>query len=121
MSDREHPGKEPAAMVHWVHRVLLWGLVASSTFLLIGLVLALAFHESRPEGPPARLSALFAEMFRGDGVAALQIGLVILMLTPVARVVVLAIGWQQSGDRRFAAVAVLVFVLLMTSVWWGAG
>ena len=58
---------------------------------------------------------------KGDGTAILQLGLLVLMLTPVARVVVLAVGWLVDREWRFALVALFVFALLMTSLILGTG
>ena len=44
--------------------------------------------------------------------ALLQAGVVLLMLTPVARVTVLTLGLFRQGDRRFGLVSLAVLVVL---------
>ena len=53
--------------------------------------------------------------------AVMQLGLVILMLTPVARVLVLGLDWLLESDRVFAGVAATVLALLAISVVLGTG
>jgi uncharacterized membrane protein len=43
------------------------------------------------------------------------------MLTPILRVLVLAIGWLLEKEWRFAAIALCVLALLATSVVLGTG
>ncbi len=51
----------------------------------------------------------------------MTIGLLILMLTPIARVIVLGVDWLLEGERLFAAVAATVLTLLAISVVLGTG
>ncbi len=51
----------------------------------------------------------------GDRTAILDLGLLLLMLTPVLRVTILAIGWLTARQTRFALVALTVLLLLALS------
>ena len=115
-TETQHPPTEGHRLKKWVHYSLLAGLAASGLLLLAGLVIALVRREARPEGPPEPLPTVIRGALAGDGVACLDLGLLALMLTPVLRVCVLAIGWSLSGERRFAVVAAIVLATLSLSL-----
>ncbi|HEX14207.1 MAG: DUF1634 domain-containing protein [Desulfurella sp.] len=54
-----------------------------------------------------------------DPNATLFAGIVILMLTPVVRVLFLAIGYFIEGDLRFCFYSILVLLILIFSVYFG--
>lgn len=110
-----------AELRHWVHYSLLSGLVASSLLLVAGLALVLMRDEPRPAGPPAALLDTVRGVLAGQGIAMLDLGLLALMITPVLRVAVLAVGWSLAGWRRFAAIALTVLALLGASIFLGVG
>jgi uncharacterized membrane protein len=108
-------------LARWVHFVLLIGVVAAGLLMAVGLVIAVAGEQPRPVVQPHLLSSLPSRLADGNGIALIELGLLVLILTPVARVAVLTIGWLVGGDRRFAAVAASVLGLLALSVWLGLG
>lgn len=118
MVDRE---EGPGRLEHWVHRSLLAGLALSGLLVASGLGLALARGQPRPVGAPPALGVVFREASGGDGTAWMELGLLMLMATPVLRVAVLALGWGLAGERRFAAVALAVLGLLALSLALGVG
>jgi uncharacterized membrane protein len=103
-----------------VHRTLLTGLVASATLLVVGLVVVLVKHQPRPEAPP-ETSSLIRLALNGDGIALLDLGFLALMLTPLARVLILGLGWGIERNWHFAAVAFTVLGLLVISLFIGVG
>ena len=105
----------------WVRTVLLTGVIVGGTILAIGLCLIFAFHVERPDTDAVSIIVIVKGMLRGEPVAMLYTGLVILILTPVARVAILAVGWSLAGERRFAAVALIVLSLLCLSMTLGTG
>lgn len=96
-------------------------MLISGSLLSIGLTIALARSEVRPEGPPPEMLDTIALALSGRGDALLRCGLVLLMLTPVARVAVLMAGWFLQGDRRYALVSLVVLTLLSISIALGSG
>ena len=113
--------RDPPGLAHRVHRVLLAGVLAAGLLLAAGLAVAPAGGRPRPAGPPGPVRELPGRAAAGDGVALIELGLLVLIVTPAVRVAVLAGGWAAAGDRRFAAVAVVVLALLGLSVWLGLG
>lgn len=116
---RESPAS--GKLAHAVHSLLLWGLIISCAFLLIGLLLVFWRHEPRPVGFPEAGYALLRHAMQGNGVAILNLGLLILILTPSFRVLVLVIGWSLDRDWLFAAIALCVLILLAMSLRLGVG
>jgi uncharacterized membrane protein len=107
-----------AKAVHWT---LLIGLVASGLLFIAGLLVVVVKNQPRPEGPPPAISVLFPLALTGDGVALLNLGFLTLMLTPLARVLILGIGWGTERNWHFAAIAFIVLGLLSISLVIGVG
>jgi hypothetical protein len=116
-------GRRPRArgLERAVHRSLLGGLLASGLLLVAGLAIVLATGEQRGAGPPPPFATLLAGAAAGRGVAIVDVGLLILMLTPALRVAVLGFGWARARELRFALVAASVLALLVVSVLLGVG
>jgi uncharacterized membrane protein len=115
------PAKRGPTLNRWVHGTLLVGVGLSGVLLALGLIIIFVRHQPRPEGPPPGLSHLLRGALAGDGLSIIDLALVVLMLTPLFRVAVLALGWFLSGERRFAVVALVVLSLLVLSLALGVG
>jgi uncharacterized membrane protein len=76
-------------------RLLFAGVMSSAICLGVGLVLAVA------GAYPAAANAI------------LTIGLVILMITPIGRVVASLVVYARQGDWFFVATTIMVFVVLL--------
>jgi uncharacterized membrane protein len=112
--------KEDERLAHTISWTLFSGLTASVFLFIVGWLLILREgtsenrHVQQARGWPARV-------LHGDGAAILELGLLVLMLTPVARVLILAVGWFRSRDRTFSLIAFFVLALLTLSVLLGTG
>jgi uncharacterized membrane protein len=101
-----------------VSRVLSIGLGTTVVLLLAGVVVALA----RPDVPLAH-EASIADLPRA--LAALEpggfflLGLLVLVATPVARVVVLGLGYARRREWMFVGFSAVVLAVLVLSVIWG--
>lgn len=84
-----------------IGRVLRAGVGTSSVCMAVGLVLSLA----APTGGVASPAAT----------ALLQVGILILLCTPVARVVISTIEYVAARDWPFAALTAIVLVELFAS------
>jgi uncharacterized membrane protein len=56
-----------------------------------------------------------------SGVALMELGVLLLLLTPVLRVLVLALGWTARREARMAFISLIVLALLAISVLFGMG
>jgi uncharacterized membrane protein len=76
-------------------RVLVAGVVTSATILAIGLIIELTPYNAHP---------------------VLQLGLILLMATPILRVAVSLVEYIRMRDWFFSATTAAVLVVLLTSV-----
>ncbi|HZZ29957.1 MAG TPA: DUF1634 domain-containing protein [Pirellulales bacterium] len=104
-----------------VHLCLLTGLVISGLLMLAGLLVAMIKHQPRPEALVTKLPDLLHMAAEGNGVAWMELGIFALVLTPVVRVIVLAIGWAVRREQRMALIAMTVFCLLLLSIYLSIG
>ena len=96
---------------HLIHYTLLAGVSTSAILLILGLLIMLVRDTPRPEAAPP-LSEILRQAFMANGVDLLYLGLLLLMITPVARVMMLVYGYARIGWWRFALISLLVVVLL---------
>ena len=66
------------------------------------------------------LYQLIPDAFHGDPVAIIQLGVLLLIATPVARVAFLVGAFALQRDRLYVAVSALVLIILLTSILFGA-
>ncbi len=103
----------------WASRVLRIGVWTSATLMTAALILA-AIHGFRIDLPdhaltlPQLAQRLFTSSF--DPVTLGFTGLVVLMLTPILRVITAIVGFAVERDRRFVLVSVAVLVFLLAEV-----
>jgi uncharacterized membrane protein len=105
---------------HQVHRTLLGGLVASAVLLVAGTI-AMLVQGNATADPLQPLGDLLRRAMHLNGPALTTLGLLVLMITPILRVVVLLAGWAMQRDWVFASVAVTVLILLIVSLSLGVG
>lgn len=96
-------------VVKWVLRA---GLSVALVLLLAGLVAQLAL--SRHLAVDVRMFHLFAAPSPGE--VLMGLGVLVLTLTPVAGITAVLASWLRERDRGFAAVALVVLVVLAASV-----
>jgi uncharacterized membrane protein len=88
---------QAAPLERVIGRVLRAGVMASSTSLAIGLVLALIDGEG------------------GIAWILLHGGIIVLLATPVARVIVSIVGYASERDWTFTVLTTIVLIELMAS------
>jgi uncharacterized membrane protein len=103
-------------------RLLQWGVIAAATVMLIGGVIYLI--QSSGELPDYRHFKGTAESFRsipkivlealhGNAKALIQVGTLLMIATPVARVVFAVYAFARSHDKLYVAISSTVLVLLL--------
>jgi uncharacterized membrane protein len=124
MSDGEpRPGRDEAPMEEQLGRLLLAGVVASAAVLLVGGAVFLARHGAEPVPDRRAFAAQPAELSRplgiaraalgGSGRAIIQLGLLLLIATPVARVAYSAAAFARRRDRAYTVIALVVLAVLL--------
>ena len=116
---------------HIISQVLRWGVIASLALIVMGTVLSFAWSDiyGAAGGTPGDLSTLIAAdrefhlslawlcqgVLAFDGPALAVLGLVLLVATPVMRVVISIVGFAVERDRTYVAITACVLVLLVLS------
>ena len=104
-----------------VYRVLLGGMYISSALFAVGIVLALLHPQFLPFTQQWILSrytvnAVLGGVLHGDPTAIMMIATVILILTPVARVVISIYAFAVDGDRKYVAITTFVLLVMALTV-----
>jgi uncharacterized membrane protein len=103
-----------------VHGVLVAGLVVSTSLILIGLGLSLMLDRTLPPVVLRPAEALRqAAMLRPVGF--ISLGLIVLILTPVMRVIGSVVVFVRERDWRYAGITLRVLVVILISLWVGQG
>jgi uncharacterized membrane protein len=106
-------------------RLLQVGVLLASAVVLIGGVLYVRAHSGSAVdyrnfvGEPLNLrsaSGLFQRMMARDPMAVIQLGILLLIATPIARVVFAVVGFGLERDRLYVAVSLTVLAVLMASL-----
>jgi uncharacterized membrane protein len=103
-----------------VHRMLVIGLLASTAMMLAGVVLALVRHRSLTTTTPdfgstwERIEALRPSGF-------LALGILILIATPIFRVLGAFVTFSYERDWRYAGLTLIVLLVLAASLLVGKG
>ena len=99
----------------WTSRILRLGVWVSACLMIIGLVLAaMSPSEIVPLSTNPSLGNLAERMFSTtiDPVTLMFTGLVMLMFTPVLRVITAVFGFAVERDWRFVVVSSIVMLML---------
>ena len=105
--------------------LLRFGVLIAATVVVVGSVLYLAHHAGEPanfsvfRGEAAALRSLPAVArgaFHLNGKSIIQFGLLLLIATPVARVVFSAIGFIIERDYLYVALTLVVLAVLLYSL-----
>jgi uncharacterized membrane protein len=101
-----------------VHRILIVGLAASALLMVIGVAIELAQRQTLPTTvlPPA---LAIRQAFHLDASGFLSLGVLMLILTPLLRVVGSLIVFVWERDGRYAAITGLVLIVMLISLWVG--
>jgi len=99
----------------WTGRVLRLGVWTSAALMTAGLLLA-AIYSYRVELPtsaptlPDIVKRLYSSTF--DPITLMFAGLLVLMFTPILRVITALVGFAAERDRAFVVVSSIVLFLL---------
>ncbi|HZT38531.1 MAG TPA: DUF1634 domain-containing protein [Bryobacteraceae bacterium] len=104
------------------------GVILAACTVLTGAAIYLWRHGAekpqfgtfRSESPGLRsVSGIVGGALAGRGRAIIQLGLLILIATPVARVAFSAYAFAREGDRKYVVITLIVLSLLCFSVFAG--
>jgi len=103
-----------------VHRVLIIGLAISSVLMVAGLLLDVWLNRQVPTAVPS-ISEAISRVLTGRPSGLLALGLLVLIATPIVRVLGAVVAFAYARDWRYAAISLTVLVIVITSVLLGRG
>lgn len=105
--------------------LLRWGVILSSVVVLIGGIIYLSHHGGTlPDyktflgllQPYHSLSTIFSGVKELKGEAIVQLGVILLIATPVARIVFSIIGFIREKDILYIFIALIVLGIIIASL-----
>lgn len=108
--------------------LLRWGVIISSVVVLTGgIIFLLSNGNSIPDYhsflglvmPFHSLSAVLKGIAEGNGQAIIQAGIILLIATPIARILFSIIGFIRERDWLYILIASIVLAIIMTSMLLG--
>lgn len=109
-----------------IGRLLRGGVLLAAALVFIGAVIYLWHHGGeRPNysvfhGEPRQLRGIggvLRDAARGNGRGLIQLGLLVLIATPVMRVAFAAYAFLRSHDRLYVGITLLVLAILLFSLF----
>ncbi|HWE42007.1 MAG TPA: DUF1634 domain-containing protein [Gemmatimonadaceae bacterium] len=111
-----------------IGRLLQVGVLVAAGVVLIGGVMLLVQHGGRPAefatfstaaSPLQGLAGIFRGAVALDSMAIVQLGLVLLIATPVMRVALTLVAFALQRDRLYILLTAVVLGLLLYGLVWG--
>jgi uncharacterized membrane protein len=118
MTDRTpEPGDESNLdpLYHSAGLVLTWGFRIAAALLAAGLLLA-AIQGDDLSTAAKPIPDTIELLLDGESSALVDLAIVAMVLTPVAAVIAIAIGFYRIADRRYTAASVFVLAVLGISI-----
>jgi uncharacterized membrane protein len=106
--------------------VLRWGVVTAAAVVLAGAAVFLtrhgaaapAYHSFRGEPSDLRtIPGIWSDVVRGSGRGLIQLGLLLLIATPISRVILSLAVFASQRDTRYVAITLVVLTVLLYSVF----
>jgi len=103
------------------------GVLLSAALVLLGEVVQLVGHAGqRGAFPPPLAQQAGLRLVEGvlrralglEGAGLIQLGLLVLVATPVARVALCVLGYATQRDGTYLAITLAVLVILCVSLFW---
>jgi uncharacterized membrane protein len=106
-----------------VSGVLIVGVVSSAALITVGFVASLFVGwDGSLLGFPGRVrpesdfSGIATSLLKLRPLAMAQVGLIVLVATPVVRVMASVVGFALEGDRLYATITLAVLAILLVSL-----
>jgi uncharacterized membrane protein len=105
------------------------GVTISAVVVLLGGVLYLLHAGSAPPdyahfhataGHLRSIAGVLQGVSRGDAASLIQLGILLLIATPVARVALCVVGFARQKNGLYVGISLIVFLILLYSLFAGA-
>lgn len=110
-----------------VGNILRWGVIIAMTIVIIGFVVYIFQKGTQPIDysvfNPVRFQG-FAHMMEGLSLgrseSIIQTGVLLLIATPIARIVFAMIGYGLERDRLYVIISLIILAIITFSIIYGA-
>ncbi len=128
--NHKEPNSKERQMELAIAFILRAGVLISITVIFVGSILMFAHHPGYRVGHnhisyrklvvhkfrfPNDLSGVYRSAASGDGIGIILVGLIVLLLTPIARVVAGNIEFMRQRDWKMSIITFIVLVVLAGS------
>jgi uncharacterized membrane protein len=96
--------------------VLRYGSLLSAAVMAVGLAAALWRRQVMPRSGTLPAGQLLNNVLHLDPAAITELGIVLLLLTPVFRVVVAVVSFGLERDRKYLLISLGVFLVVLGSI-----
>jgi uncharacterized membrane protein len=126
MAEPEH-GWTDKQVEQVVGNLLRAGVMVAAAVVAVGGTLYLLGHGEEPavhsvynvpENPPGPV-AILTDALQGDGAGVIELGLLLLIATPVARVVFSVFAFGVQRDYTYVGITLIVLAVLLYSLFFG--
>jgi len=97
-----------------MYLVLVTGMVLSFSIMTIGLVM---YALTPTEGTTLSLDKIVDGIVHGNPIAVIDLGIVILIATPLVRVMAAGLTFGMERDYRFVGISVFVLAMILLAVF----
>jgi len=114
----------------FIGQQLRWGVITASVIAFIGGIIYLYSHGGDTpayhvfNGAPEYvryLPGIFHGVARLDGMAIIQLGVVVLLATPITRIAFSVVAFAMEKDRLYVMITLLVLSIIIFSIFSGLG
>ncbi len=96
--------------------ILRYGSMVSAFVMALGVAVAFFRGGTAAMSIDAKPGALLMKAFSLDPLGVIELGILLLLLTPVFRVAVALIGFAVERDHKYALIALGVLVVMLSSI-----
>ena len=97
-----------------MYLVLVTGMVLSFSIMTIGLVM---YALNPTEGTTLSLDKIVDGIVHGNPIAVIDLGIVILIATPLVRVMAAGLTFGMERDYRFVGISAFVLAMILLAVF----
>ncbi len=107
------------AMTKRISKVLISGVLISSFFILLGIIMTIKQNNFTFNQSEYTFSHLINGLFQIDSKAYLMMGIFILILTPIIRLLGMLVQFIIEKNTLYVAISTIVLVVLVISFFMG--
>lgn len=103
----------------WVGNILLIGSYAAALLLVVGLAMLLFFGRTSAahlESKPLSFPLFFSHLKEKNPLAFLNLGILVMMLTPLFRVITATLSFFLEKDYKYFLIASGVLIILLAGI-----